>query len=90
MSRYDSLHVHEKGSTVPRDAANPDTCPFIDENHPRCASQFRIDNLRQTLSVCHGGGYRGCPHYYHLVAKQTQTQTVALTRSAPGLVLAAS
>jgi hypothetical protein len=48
-----------------------DLCPFIDDDHPRCASHFTLDHLNEAFTQCIGG-FRGCANYYRLARQHPQ------------------
>jgi len=53
-------------------------CPFLDEEHPICASRFSLQRLDEAFDYCLGQ-YFGCPNFARLVKRDFEA-TPATTR----------
>ena len=45
-----------------------DSCPYVNDDDPRCESRFGLGRLDQAFTVCFGS-YRVCPMYHRMSAE---------------------
>ena len=52
------------------------SCPFIDENEPRCSGSLNMQHLGETFELC-ADQYTLCPLYLELSSKKLVSATTA-------------